>query len=500
MFSEYILSPIHRSLKSRSQNNAFFINDTYFSYNDLLESISKIRSAVQAVSSDSNNFGLVANDDIETYASIIALWLQGYAYVPIHPRYPIERSLEIFRQAGVEVVLDSSLNSQFRSLRTIESKGLKFESDNLIPLDVSDQAFAYILFTSGSTGRPKGVPISRGNLGAFMKAFWDVGFEIDENDRCLQCFDLTFDVSVQSFLVPISRGACIYTIPHDRIKPSYAYSLMEEHKLTFGAMAPSMVRFLKPYFDEISLPNLKYNILTAEASPLGLIEEWSNCIPNAVIYDFYGPTEATIYCTYSQFRRNQGNKHLNGMMTIGKPMVGISAVIIDENGKLMPANHKGELCVAGKQVTQGYWGNPEKNRDSFINIQVGSQTYKFYKTGDICFLDDEGDLMYAGRKDYQVKVQGFRVELGEIEYHAREFLKGQQAIAVLLERNSGNTEIVLCVEVDELNKDELMKYLKSVMPYYMVPSKIIELEQMPLNINGKIDRNHIKNDISQYEK
>ena len=319
-----------------------------------------------------------------------------------------------------------------------------------------------------------------------MKSFWEVGFMIDHNDRCLQCFDLTFDVSVQSFLVPIMKGACTYTIPHDQIKYSYVYGLLEDHKLTFGAMAPSMIRYLRPYFDEINVPSMRYNILTAEASPLDLITEWSECIPNAEIYDFYGPTEATIYCTYNKFFRKESNKQLNGMLSIGKPMEGISAVIIDDKKRILGKNQKGELCIAGDQVTPGYWKNSEKNSESFFDLEIENGINRFYKTGDSCYIDNDGDLMLAGRLDYQIKIQGYRVELGEIEYHAREFLTGQNAVALSFFNHSNNNEIALFIEGELADNNNLLDYLKRKMPFYMIPAKIFVKSKFP-----KIGRAHV---------
>jgi non-ribosomal peptide synthetase component F len=225
--------------------------------------------------------------------------------------------------------------------------------------------------------------ITRENVGAFMASFWKTGIQINEDDRCLQCFDLTFDVSVQSYLVPLTKGACTYTIPHDQIKYSYVYGLLEDHQLTFGVMAPSMIRFLRPYFDEINIPSLRYSILTAEASPVDLIDEWSHCIPNAEIYDFYGPTEATIYCTYNKYTRGGNNKQVNGMLSIGKPMNGINAIIIDSALNILQPGNKGELCISGDQLTPGYWKNPEKNKGSFFEIEYGRVTTRFYKTGEL---------------------------------------------------------------------------------------------------------------------
>jgi D-alanine--poly(phosphoribitol) ligase subunit 1 len=497
MFKKFVLSPVLDSINKYSTHNAFLIRDNYYLYKDLAQSISKIRTSIQNLNFSGNIIGLVTHDDLETYASIFAIWLEGYSYAPLHPRHPHERNMKIVDQAEIDLIVDSSDTPLFKSVKTVQSKGIEFKELNLIPNEVPDDNLAYILFTSGSTGQPKGVPISRGNLGTFMKAFWEVGFEINEEDRCLQCFDLTFDVSVQSFMVPLARGACTYTIPHDQIKYSYAYGLLEQHKLTFGAMAPSMVNFLQPYFEEIDLPDLRYNILTAEASALGLVKEWSKCIPNAEIYDFYGPTEATVYCTYYKYNPRGPNKQYNGMLSIGKPLNGVIAIVTDDDNRVIENNNKGELCIAGGQITSGYWQNQEKNLISFVEIVLNGIKHRFYKTGDLCYIDSEGDIMYSGRLDYQVKIQGFRIEMGEIEHYARELANGLTTVAVAFKNDTGNDEIALFVKGELTDTDWLADQLKLKLPYYMMPSKIIVKDDFPLNSNGKIDRNILIKSLKQ---
>jgi D-alanine--poly(phosphoribitol) ligase subunit 1 len=491
-FSNQVINPLLDVIKKFQDKNAFCINGIFYTYKQFGETISKIRYAIASRSEETLNIGLVTNDDLETYASIFALWLEGYAYVPLNPNQPEERNLEIISQAGVKLIIDSSADPIFSKVPNIESGKLIFRENNLEPKVIPEDRLTYILFTSGSTGKPKGVPIKRASIGHFMKSFWDSGIKINENDRCLQSFDLTFDVSVQSYLVPLTSGACTYTIPHDQIKYSYIYGLFDDHKLTFGAMAPSMIRYLRPYFDEIEVPSMRYCLLVAEASTIELINEWSGCIPNAEIFDFYGPTEATIYCTYYKYDKNGDNKNLNGLLSIGKPMNGLVAIIIDEEKKILGANEKGELCISGGQLTDGYWNNPEKNKQSFFETEYNGTQTRFYRTGDLCYLDNDGDIMYSGRIDFQVKIQGYRIELGEIEHHAREFAKGRNAVAVSFENNSGNTEIALFMEGESTNISVLVDYLKSKIPNYMIPTKIISQEEFPLNSNGKIDRNALK--------
>jgi len=496
MFHENVLNPFLKIVESFGAENAFCINEKYYTYYDFAQNISKIRNALQTSKIGSYNLGLVVNDDIETYASIFAVWLEGLAYVPLHPNQPIERSLEIISQAGIELVINSLSNNLFPAVNAIVSSGLKFEKIDLLPKFTSDDKLAYILFTSGSTGKPKGVPILRSNVGAFMRSFFQVGFEVSHTDRCLQCFDLTFDVSVQSFLVPLTKGACTYTIPHNQIKYSYVYGLLDDHHLTFCVMAPSMLRYLRPYFDEIYLPAMKYCIVTAEASPVNLLQEWSKCIPHAEIFDFYGPTETTIYCTYYKFEPDGTNKQLNGMLSIGKAMNGITTIIIDEDGEILGANQKGELCVSGVQLTPGYWKNEERNGTSFFEKEINGVSSRYYKTGDLCYYDDDGDILYSGRMDYQVKIQGYRIELGEIEHHARGIVNGLNVVAISFDNNSGNTEIALFVEGVLTDTSNLLEKMKLKMPNYMIPTKIIGIKEFPLNSNSKIDRNELKKQLS----
>lgn len=498
MFNENVLKPFLEMVENFGLNNAFCINETFYSYEQFGEYVSKIKEEIINLKEDVNYIGLVVNDDIDTYASIFALWLEGKAYIPLHPKQPKERNMEIIYQMGISNILDSSKDSIYKGFTVTSTQELVYKTSFLdIKNDITEDKLAYILFTSGSTGKPKGVMISRKNVGAFMKSFWETGIVISENDRCLQTFDLTFDVSVQSFLTPLTKGACVFTVPHNQIKYSYVFGLLEDHQITFGAIAPSMLRYLKPYFNEIDLPNMKYCIVTAEASPLDLINEWQKCIPNAIIYDFYGPTEATIYCTYYQVKQNESNKTLNGMLSIGKSMPGLKVIITDEEGKILGTNQKGELCISGNQLTPGYWKNPKKNKESFFEVEIDGTFARFYKTGDSCYFDDDGDIMLAGRLDYQVKIQGYRIELGEIEYHATEFVKGQNAIACTFDNQMGNTEIALFVE-GELNDEEaLIAFLSSKMPFYMIPTKILAESIFPLNTSGKVDRLWLKNRIKK---
>jgi D-alanine--poly(phosphoribitol) ligase subunit 1 len=492
-FQSQIIDPLLFMINRFSMKNAFCINDIFYTYKQLGEFISKIRLAIKELHPDNIHIGLVANDDMETYASIFALWLEGKAYIPLHPNQPLDRCEEIIKQINIITLLDSSETSVFLNQKVINTHSLSYEGDflvNNVPID--NDSLAYVLFTSGSTGIPKGVTISRKNVGAFMDSFWDCGIGITQEDKCLQCFDLTFDVSVQCFLVPLTKGACVYTIPHDQIKYSYVYGLLEDQHLTFGAMAPSMLRYLKPYFGEINLPDMKYCILTGEASPVDLVQQWKKCIPKADIYNFYGPTETTIYCTYYKINRTGEIKTLNGMLSIGKPMKNVKSIVIDENRNILSKGEKGELCVCGDQVSSGYWNSPENNTVAFFEKEYDDIMQRFYHTGDLCYYDNEESLMLYGRLDSQAKIQGYRVELGEIEYHARENLEGNNAVVITFTNYIGNTELALFIEGEKINTASLINYVKTKIPSYMIPTKTIVEREFPLNSNGKVDKRKLK--------
>lgn len=468
---------------------AFCIGGKEHSYADLGEAVARIRSGIRRHVDDAESVvGVVANDDLLTYAALIALWAEGRAYLPLNPDAPEERNAIIAERAGIATLLSSEDGGQHHDLRTVDMRELR-SSDDLPPLlDRSAESLAYVLFTSGSTGEPKGVPITHGNIATFLHGFDQLGIPFSPADRCLQMFELTFDLSVMSYLVPLLHGACVYTIPKNEIKYGYIAELLEEQSITVALMVPSIINYLRPYFDEIHAPALHTNLFCGEALPVDVTTEWSQCIPNARILNVYGPTEHTIFCTSYAFQRAGENKAINGVLSIGKAMVGTELIIIDEDRKILPPDSKGELCLGGGQMTPGYWQDVEKTEQVIFMLEHNGRQERFYRTGDLCTMDAEGDVLYLGRLDHQVKIQGYRVELAEIEHHARYFLKPANAVALAVPNALGNNEVALVIEGGERDTKALIIHLREQLPAYMVPTRLRFVEVFPLNVNGKTDR------------
>ena len=489
-FTATVINTLNQRIETDADRHSFFINDKFYTYAELGRHVNGIREALKEI--QTLGIGLVAHDDIQTYAAIIALWSEGKYYVPLHPHQPMERCLNIIEQVGITTILDSSAQSRYAaipSVQVIPTSDLTSIMQRPA-LSCGDAELAYILFTSGSTGHPKGVTISRGNLAAFVSAFHQLGFTLNQNDRCLQMFDLTFDLSVQSYLMPLLGGACVYTVGNDCIKYQAVFQLLDDHHLTFTLMVPSMIHYLRPYMDELDIPEMRLSLFCGEALPLDDTLAWSHCVPRAEIHNVYGPTENTIYCTDYMVNTNGGNKQSNGIVCIGHAMPGTQIIVVNDQIQPVPSGEKGELCLAGDQLTPGYWNDEEKNKTAFF-IHQGT---RYYHTGDVCSMDEEGDISYYGRMDAQIKIQGYRIELSEIECVARQIYEDQRSVvAIPIADDRGNHSIILAVEHEEDGSADLLsQHLKRLLPSYMLPQSIHFIPTFPLNVNNKIDRKAIR--------
>lgn len=492
-FQDLFLNQIS-SIKD-SNTLAFHIGKQDYSYSQFYDIIEQVYAKVNNLPED--NICLYATDDIRTYATIVALWFSGKAYVPLNPNQPIERHLEVIESVGAHYVVSSDEKYDcgvegMNYIRTNEIAADGYQSRNIIKIvDVPDSKLAYLLFTSGSTGKPKGVQITRGNVAAFIDSMDRIGLDITPEDKCLQPFDLTFDFSVSSYVIPLAKGASIYTVPAKAVKFTYIAGLLEEHHLTVLQMVPSMIRNLLPYLDEVDLSSVRYNILCGEALTGKVIKGWHKGNPKMVSYNMYGPTEDTVFCTYYKvFEANvESPLAANDIVSIGKTFENSGLLILDDNDKIITAtNVEGELCLCGDQLTPGYWKNDKENAAKFLTIDG----VRYYRTGDLVYYAEDGNIMFVSRKDFQVKINGFRVELGEIENTYSSLAKGKFCVVMPFVNQQGNTALAIIIEGREYDYQEHKKAMSQILPAYEVPDKWLFIKTIPLNQNGKVDRKEIK--------
>jgi amino acid adenylation domain-containing protein len=350
---------------------------------------------------------------------------------------------------------------------------------------------AYLLFTSGSTGQPKGVPVTHVNAVYFMDVM-SRRYDIVPEDRFSQTFDQTFDLSVFDLFMAWSNGACVYGMaPVDLLSPT---RFINNHKLTVWFSVPSVPAQMcrRNTLLPNSLPTLRLSLFCGEPLVQRSAEMWQAAAPNSILENLYGPTELTIACFLHRWKPETSPAMCrNGVVPIGRPYGGLAALIIDSDLNTVPDGQAGELCVNGPQTTPGYWKNPAVTDQRYVFLPFSDrETRRFYRTGDLVTTVPNGEFVFLGRVDHQIKVLGHRVEPGEIEAALRSHPCVEDAIACPWPELSPTTAegIVAFVTGNEIETEALIAHAKAHLPPYIVPRQIFLLSEMPLNPNGKVDR------------
>jgi len=491
-----MLNQIPRHLQG-SKNTAFVINDKAYSYAEL-GVLTRQYYHYLLQHTEIKLIGISMHNDIYTYAFMTAVVLSNCGYVILNLNNPPERNNVIAQEAGLKHIVSSIADDTHTVPSFLEFTALDTIPRVQEPLSFTEpdpQSTAYILFTSGSTGKPKGVRITKQNLNAMLVAIRDIPIPISETDKVLQMFDLTFDGSVLMLFMPLCAGATVYTIDPAKIKYMDIARIMVTYPLTYVFVVPSIISLLKPLLALLHLPSITTFIVGAEATAKSRLDTIMPSIPNAAIWNLYGPTEATVCVMAYRLDANVDNELHNDLIPIGKPMPGVKHLIIAEGNVITACDVKGELFIGGEQLTDGYVNDEERNHNEFVYYDWNGTPERFYATGDIVYKNKFGNYMYCGRKDRQVKIQGNRIELTEIEYHARQ-ITGGQAIAMVQDKD-GVQRLHLFVEDYAGEKDTITQYLESHLPACMVPNDIINLKQFPATESDKTDMRKLYNEIGK---
>jgi amino acid adenylation domain-containing protein len=461
-----------------------------------------------------------AHRSATAFAGVLAALSRGHGYVPLNRRLPVDRTRMMLRRSGCRAVvadresakqldqilgqfsepllivvpdLDDSveLAKRWPLHKFVDASRLntaKPSKPELIPVD----GIAYLLFTSGSTGTPKGVMVAHRNVMAFVDVMVE-RYGITENDRFSQTFDLNFDLSAFDMFVAWECGACV-CCPSTRtlIKPG---RFIQDAYLTVWFSVPSTGVFMRRFgmLKPDRYPTLRWSLFCGEPLPLEVARAWTQAAPNSTLENLYGPTELTIACTaYRWDAERSPSESEYGVVPIGQPFPGMTALVVNEHLREVEPGGEGELLMTGKQLTLGYWGAPEITSAAYV-VPPGEERV-FYRTGDrVSRPAGNQPMLFRGRLDDQIKVLGMRVELGEVEAVVREE-SGLDAVVALgwPPTLSGADGVVVFIGDDEIDTDPLRARVAARLPEHMVPRQFRLLAELPLNANGKFDRRALR--------
>ena len=513
--TENIVQRIRNNVEIEPVKLALEVESQSLSYFELWEKSSKIAEILRSFSIYKKNIGILAYRSVTTYAGILGSLISGNTYLPFNPKFPVERIVKMIRSAdartfvvGKEFIhllfqLENEIKEEIlflapeikrEDIPSIRSKIKCLEDfenikSNARINEINSEDIAYLIFTSGTTGEPKGIPISHKNLISFIDQN-QKNYPLTVNDRCSQAFPTTFDCSVQDIFATWNAGACLVCVPESELFAPARF--INEKCLTVWYSVPSVAMFMKRMniLKENIFPTLRYSIFCGEALNEHIAVSWQKAAPGSLVINLYGPAENTIAITNYTWK-NVVNNSPGGIVPLGKVHPTHHYLIVDDELNVLGINEIGELLISGPQVSSGYLGDNTLTSKKFIKLKNSGNSI-WYKTGDLVKEDGNGDLHFLGRIDHQVKIRGYRVELEEVEKVVREASGRAFAVALSYPFQSPVAEsIVVVLEQGNYNSANIISFCKKTLPDYMIPKDIVSIPFIPLNNNGKIDKNKI---------
>ncbi|GLZ37989.1 non-ribosomal peptide synthetase [Actinokineospora sp. NBRC 105648] len=413
---------------------------------------------------------------VDAVAAVVALARLGAVYVPLVESYPLERVRSIVADTEPVVLLvDRPSRGQGMALPVVIADDAA-GSEPAPDAPVDPDALLYVMFTSGSTGRPKGVGVTHHNVASLVRDSAYAGGP----RRVLSYSVPAFDAAVYEIWVPLAHGGQVVVVPEGRIDTDVLAEVLSAGSVDAAYMTTALFAAMAEH--EIDALRALDVVWTGGdvLSPTVLRRVLDQC-PGLTVMHVYGPTETTVFCSYEVFGPG---RPLTGALSLGTPMDGTAMYLLDADLRPVPVGGVGELYVRGDHVARGYVGRPGTTATRFVACPFGG---RMYRTGDLARWRSAGVMEFLGRVDGQVKLRGFRVELGEVERAATAVVGVEQAAAVIREDRPGDKRLVAYLTGDG-DTARVLRALADTLPEYVVPSAVMWLESLPRNANGKLDR------------
>jgi D-alanine--poly(phosphoribitol) ligase subunit 1 len=426
-------------------------------------------------------------------ASIIACLTTEHPFIPIDELYPEERIHEIMEETGTNVLIDCSSSYKNPDIITLSFKAKQIEilNNNILSTKSNTPVYnknplAYILFTSGSTGKPKGVLIRKQSVLSLIDWIQSKAFEMSKTDVFVNQAPFSFDVSLFDTFATLSYGATMIMVSKELAsKPNIFKETLSKYKATFWTSTPSFIYIYQreEWFNDKVLPHLKKFLFAGELLVPTIVKKVHLQFSSSKVWNAFGPTEATVITTLLEIDENIINSYPILPIGYSKPQSKMITLPNDAN-----KDNLGELVIVGENVAEGYLNRPNQTSNQFYI----HKNKKAYKTGDLGYIKD-GLIFCLGRNDDQIKFNGYRIELEEINKKIISFGNIDEVKTVGLVRNNKVTKIVAMYQaIEKINPSELKGYLSEKLPYYMIPSDFLKINQFPMNDSGKINRNKLQ--------
>ena len=437
---------------------------------------------------------VIAQRSPEMYAAIYGIIRGGNAYLPIADDYPQDRIDYILENSGAPMaVTQGKFTSLVKNIPFIDMTqfiAAYEKTDNVIPSCAKEDDTAYVIYTSGSTGNPKGAKVS--HKSAVNRILWmHEMYPLTENDVILQKTPYTFDVSVwELFWWGMVGGRLAASKPQEHFLPARILDEVYRNNVTHLHFVPSVfelfLNYLEANKEEVQkFSSVRYVFLSGEALSAELIKRFYALFDYTKVglHNLYGPTECAVDVTYYPCKPGDTNP-----VPIGKPIYNTQIHIVDKYMNLLPVGVKGELCIGGVNVGQGYLNNEELTAEKFVNNPFGEG--KLYKTGDLAYFREDGEVIFCGRIDSQIKLNGQRIETDEIEAVISSIPQIEAAAVVVNKLRSPEMLVAFYCSAKDMT-EEIRELCLRKLPSYMVPAAFVRLDKMPLNQSGKLDRKQL---------